>query len=190
MQAVLENMFCTVNGKRRSLAWLFDNATAATVVRIENNPALTALPDLPAATDVRIENNPALTALPDLPAATDVRILNNAALTALPDLPAATVVWIESNAALTALPDLHAATDVRIENNAALTALSSGKDSRGYIFSGVRICGCWRIVAGCRNFTIPEARIHWGAGGRSDRPDCLALVERIAAAIEAKERGE
>jgi len=37
-----------------------------------------------------------------------------------------------------------------------------------------------RIRAGCRDFTVAEARAHWGPGGASDRPDCLALVEKLA----------
>ena len=32
-----------------------------------------------------------------------------------------------------------------------------------------------------------HAREHWGAGGESDRPDCLALVEKIAAKLATKE---
>jgi hypothetical protein len=82
MQANLENMFCEVDGKRRTIRWLFANAEKATNIWAENNPGL--------------------------------------------------------------------------------TALGAGKDSRGYLFSAVKICGAWRIVAGCRNFSVADARKHWG----------------------------
>lgn len=97
------------------------------------------------------------------PAATDVRVDNCPGLTVLPDLPAATVVWVDNCPGLTA-----------------------GKDSRGYAFLAARIRNQWRILAGCRNFSIDEARKHWGPGGRSDRPDCLALVQVLASAITAR----
>ena len=94
---------------------------------------------------------------------------------------AATDVWVENCPGLTALPDLEAATVVRVVNCPGLTG---GKDSRGYQFCGVKIRGQWRVIAGCRNFSIADARKHWGPGGRSDRPDCLVLVEQIAAFVE------
>ena len=59
----------------------------------------------------------------------------------------------------------------------------AGRDSRGYDFSAVKLHGQWRIIAGCRNFCLSDARKHWGSGGRSDRPDCAALVEKLALAI-------
>jgi hypothetical protein len=86
-------------------------------------------------------------------------------LTELPALPAATVVWVENCAGL---GPQHFA----------------GEDSRGYKFHGVKIRGQWRIIAGCRNLSLSEARKHWGPGGDSDRPDCLALVESIANAVD------
>ncbi len=58
-----------------------------------------------------------------------------------------------------------------------------GIDARGYVFDAIKSKGEWRIIAGCRNLSIDEARHHWGPGGPSDRPDCLALVEQLAAAI-------
>lgn len=71
--------------------------------------------------------------------------------------------------------------EIRTVYASGCTALASpfyaGDDSRGYSFlhmgKGVR--------AGCRNFTFAQARKHWGSGGESDRPDCLALVEKIIA---------
>ena len=56
-----------------------------------------------------------------------------------------------------------------------------GDDARGYCF--------WadlkrsRVRAGCRNFTPGEALAHWGRGGESDRPDCLALAQRVIIAL-------
>ena len=79
------------------------------------------------------------------------------------------------------IADPAAATNVRVYNCPGLTVAYAGKDSRGYGFYGVRIRGQHYVVAGCRNKTISEARKHWGKGGKSDRPDCLALVEKIAA---------
>jgi hypothetical protein len=63
--------------------------------------------------------------------------------------------------------------------------IDGGADSRGYYFAGMLVNGEWRIRAGCRDFSIDQARRHWGSGGQSDRPDCLALVEKIVTAIEA-----
>jgi hypothetical protein len=120
-----------------------------------------------------------------LPAATVVRVDNCAGLTALPELPAATVVWVDNCAGLTALPELPAATVVRVDNCAGLTA---GKDSRGYQFFGLKIRGQWRVIAGCRNLSINDALEHWGPGGSSDRPECLAFVKKIAAAASESDR--
>jgi hypothetical protein len=133
---------------------------------------------------VRVLNCAGLTALPELPAATYVRVLNCAGLTALPELPAATSVWVENCAGLTALPELPAATSVWVLNCAGLGIQHfAGEDRRGYKFYGVKIRDQWRVLAGCRNLSLSAARAHWGPGGESDRPDCLALVEKIAAAI-------
>ena len=65
----------------------------------------------------------------------------------------------------------------------------AGVDARGYVFEGMPIRGQWRVLAGCRNFSIYDARKHWGHGGPSDRPDCLALVEKIAAAVAEQGAG-
>ena len=64
--------------------------------------------------------------------------------------------------------------------------IDGGKDSRGYYFTGMLVAGKWRIRAGCRDFSLEKAREHWGACGESDRPDCLALVKKIAAEIERR----
>ena len=57
--------------------------------------------------------------------------------------------------------------------------IPAGVDVRGYWFAAIRQGGEWRIRAGCRDFSVEEALSHWGPGGESDRPDCLALVEKI-----------
>ena len=43
-------------------------------------------------------------------------------------------------------------------------------DARGYAFAHAIRCGDeWRIRAGCRDFSISEARAHWGPGYEGDR---------------------
>ena len=116
-----KNIFLTVNGRRTSLATVIADPNAATDVRVDNCPGLTALPELPAATDVWVKNCP------------------------------------------------------------GLTALNAGEDSRGYQFVAISMRGEWRIIAGCRNYSLAEAREHW----RSN-PECAALVERLAAELEAR----
>ena len=113
-------------------------------------------------------------------AATIVRVYNCAGLGAL-ELPAATYIGVENCPGLGTL-ELPAATDVRVYNCAGL-AHYAGDDSRGYQFVAVRARGQYMIVAGCRNLSVAQAHAHWGPGGPSDRPDCLALVERLAAEI-------
>ena len=103
-------------------------------------------------------------------AATDVRVYNCPGLTALPELPAASEVWVE--------------------NCPGLFIFTAGKDSRGYQFPVIRLRSQWRIVAGCRNFTVKDARRHWGPGGPSNRADCAALVEKLAADIVTVDCGE
>jgi len=179
-------IFLTVNSERRSLAWLIENSSAATHVRVGNCPGLVALPELPAATYVGVYNCPGLVALPELAAATHVRVGSCPGLVALPELPAATYVEVYNCPGLVALPELPAATHVWVDNCPGLMMLNAGADKRGYQFVAVRVRGAWRIIAGCRNFSIADARNHWGKGGSSDRPDCLALVERLAAEIEAR----
>ena len=64
--------------------------------------------------------------------------------------------------------------------------ISAGKDRRGYWFAALRIAGVWRVRAGCRDFSMDQALAHWGSGGQSDKPDCLALVENLASQIAAR----
>ncbi len=138
--------------------------------------------DLPAVTDFRVYNCPGLTALPDLPAVTVFRVHNCPGLTALPDMPAVTDFWADNCPGLTALPDLPAVTDFRVYNCPGLVIVRVGADSRSYEFAGIKVRSAWFVKAGCRFFSLEAARRHWGPGGDSDRPDCLALVEKIATA--------
>ena len=57
-----------------------------------------------------------------------------------------------------------------------------GDDSRDYSFWADLLRH--RVRAGCRNFSPEQARAHWGPGGESDRPDCLALAEKAIALIK------
>ncbi|HCK83146.1 MAG TPA: hypothetical protein DHW63_01065 [Hyphomonadaceae bacterium] len=59
--------------------------------------------------------------------------------------------------------------------------IDAGADSRCYGFTGVKIRGEWRVIAGCRNLTPAAALRHWGPEGASNRPDCLELVQKIVA---------
>ena len=53
-----------------------------------------------------------------------------------------------------------------------------GWDSRGYHFRGVRWADGWRVSAGCRWFTVPEAVAHWTEAANAD---ALARVAILAA---------
>ncbi len=53
--------------------------------------------------------------------------------------------------------------------------ICAGTDRRGYRFVGVMHADGPRIAAGCRWFTLDEARAHWASN-----PDALARVELIA----------
>ena len=57
-----------------------------------------------------------------------------------------------------------------------------GDDSRGYSFWADLLRR--RVRGGCRNFNPEEALAHWGPGGESDRPDCLALAQKAIALAE------
>ncbi len=45
------------------------------------------------------------------------------------------------------------------------------QDHRGYSFVHASLCGdkVWRIIAGCRRFTIDQARAHWGSEKYPDK---------------------
>ena len=65
--------------------------------------------------------------------------------------------------------------------------ISAGADFRGYWFSAVKQTGNWRVRAGCRDFSVADALAHWGSGGQSDNPKCLALVEHLVAEIAVRD---
>lgn len=52
--------------------------------------------------------------------------------------------------------------------------IDAGQDPRGYRFVGVQHADGWLAAAGCRWFTIPEARAHW-----VNNPDALLRVAVI-----------
>ena len=172
-----DEIFIFVDGRQISLAALLaEKRHNAKTVYAGGCTGLTALPDLPNAEIVDVRGCTGLTALPDLPNAEYVCVPGCTGLTALPDLPNAEYVYASGCTGLTALPDLP---NAEIEFGGGY--FFAGVDSRGYPFEGVTIRNEWRVVAGCRNYNIAEAREHWGPGGPSDRPDCLAMVEAIAA---------
>ena len=153
---------------------------AATLVDASDCTGLTAL-YIPAATRIYTSGCTGLTAL-DIPTATLVDASGCTGLTALV-LPAATRIDVSGCTGLIAL-DLPAAIMVYASNlNSSPVIIPAGADHRGYEFYGLRVSGVWRIAAGCRYFTLPEARKHW-----ESNKECLALVEKIA--IEIKARAE
>ena len=54
--------------------------------------------------------------------------------------------------------------------------LCLGWDPRGYHFRAIQFDNVWHITAGCRNFTLDEARIHW-----TNNRDALARLRIIPA---------
>lgn len=57
--------------------------------------------------------------------------------------------------------------------------VDAGTDPRGYRFIGVAgEDGAWMVKAGCRWFTLDEARAHWG---HKSNDDAMDRVERIVA---------
>ena len=57
--------------------------------------------------------------------------------------------------------------------------ICAGTDPRGYRFTGHAAADGCRVLAGCRWFTLAEAREHW-----ANNPDALARVALIAAWAE------
>ena len=110
---------------------------------------------------------------------TDIKNLDASGCTALTaiDAPAAEYLDARGCTALTAI-DAPAA-EIKRGND----YVCAGVDSRGYIFEGILIRDQWRVIAGCRNYSIDDAREHWGPGGESDRSDCLSFVDKIAAFV-------
>lgn len=69
--------------------------------------------------------------------------------------------------------DLHGA-----DLHGAQGVVCCGYDTRGYRFVGVRHNDGWRVLAGCRWFTISEAIAHWTAKGNKD---ALARIRILGA---------
>jgi hypothetical protein len=68
--------------------------------------------------------------------------------------------------------------DLRDANlRGAIGYLCLGYDPRGYHFRAVKHANGWRISAGCRWFTVPEAVDHWTANGNRDALARVAIVE-------------
>ena len=63
-------------------------------------------------------------------------------------------------------------------------AICLGYDLRGYRFVGIRHDDGWRILAGCRWFTVEEAVAHWT---KKNNKDALARVAILAAHNEGEE---
>ena len=64
--------------------------------------------------------------------------------------------------------DLHGADLYGADLRGAKGAICLGTDPRGYRFVGIRHDDGWRILAGCRWFTVEEAKAHWEAKNNKD----------------------
>lgn len=60
------------------------------------------------------------------------------------------------------------------------TIIDAGQEKRGYRFVAIPHEDGIRIAAGCRWFTIAEARAHWGRDIAPSDAECLARIEMIA----------
>lgn len=58
--------------------------------------------------------------------------------------------------------------------------IDAGQDERGYRFVAVPHDDGIRIAAGCRWFTLQEAREHWDGNRRETHAECRARVEMLA----------
>jgi len=78
--------------------------------------------------------------------------------------------------------------DLRRADLSGASIIDAGQDVRGYRFVAVRHDNGLRIGAGCRWFTLPEARAHWLQAHDDDpalRAECItkvALIESVASA--------
>ena len=105
------------------------------------------------------------------------------------DKAAVISVYASGCTALTSV-DLPAAEYVDASGCTALTSgqvIDVGMNARGYDMSAIKLRGVWRIIAGCRNFNVEDARKHWGASSDRAHPEILAQVETIAAEIARRE---
>ena len=74
--------------------------------------------------------------------------------------------------------------DVQLGNGVRLgadTLICAGRDMRGYEFLGIPHKGARMVAAGCRWFTLTEARAHW-----ANNPEALAKVSYIESEFNRK----
>ena len=174
----LNTVFVWVNDKRISIAAMLAMDKMLIKTLYANGcTALTSI-DAPAAKTLFANGCTALTSI-DAPAATTLDASGCTALTSI-DALAATTLYASGCTALASI-DAPAATYLYASGCTALTSIYwAGDDARGYSFLGDFRYSDHRVRAGCRNFSIAQALIHWGPGGPSDRPDCFAFVQKIA----------
>ena len=130
-----------------------------------------------------------LTALPDgLSVGGWLDLTGCTGLTALPDgLSVGASIDLRGCTGLTALPAaLSVGGSLYLSGCTGLDHYCVGRDARGYAFYGIPMRDGPHVVAGCRNFTGAQALAHWGPGGESDRPDCLALAQKAIALAEGR----
>jgi hypothetical protein len=120
-------------------------------------------------------------------AADEIRTVYASGCTGLTELKADNAEYVDASGC-TGLTELKAPRASVERADDSYRYVCGGVDSRGYLFEGVRLREQWRIVAGCRNFSIDDARKHWGPNGCSNRKDCLALVEIIVTRITEQEQ--
>ena len=94
------------------------------------------------------------------------------------DLSRADLRWADLSGADLREADLRGADLRGADLSGARDFICLGWDSRGYHFRGVRWADGWRVNAGCRWFTVPEAVAHWTEAGNAD---ALARVAILAA---------
>ena len=131
----------------------------------------------------------ALTALPDgLSVGGWLDLTGCTGLTALPDgLSVGGSLNLSGCTGLTALPAaLSVGGSLYLRGCTGLDHYCVGRDARGYAFYGIPMRDGPHVVAGCRNFTAPQALAHWWAGSQSNRPDCLALAQKAIALAEER----
>ena len=73
--------------------------------------------------------------------------------------------------------DLASANLASADLASATGIVCAGTDRRGYRFVGVLHVDGWRVAAGCRWFTLPEAVAHWTAKGNHDALARLAVIQ-------------
>ena len=163
--------YVIIDGRRMTIAE-FQAASGLTVrgaLDLTGCPGLTALPDgLTVRGALDLTGCPGLTALPD-----------GLSVGGWLDLTGCT--------GLTALPAaLSVGASIDLRGCTGLDHYCVGRDARGYAFYGIPMRDGPHVVAGCRNFTAPQALAHWWAGGQSNRPDCLALAQKAIALAEGR----